>query len=169
MAPVQHPGVRPSPGLWMPGLAGDGSVRVSTGGVPPAQVRALPAARAAWRTPAGPVICPTGPTCNTWQARFTLLSLDRGGHYTAFCFGCQQPNIESSPQHTEQPLWSETIYIHFCAIVFSGTRAGYRGRQKKSAGALDSLQTKITGKGQIRVKQICHWSGSSCAELIITP
>lgn len=89
------------------------------------------AARAVWRMPASPVICPTGPTCKTWQVRFILLSLDKGRRYTAFCFGCQQPNIESSPQHTEQPLWSGTICIHFCAIIFSGTCAGCRGRQKK--------------------------------------
>lgn len=71
-------------------------------------------------TPAGPVICLTGPTCNTLQTWFILLSLGKGGHYTTFCLGWQQPNIASSPQHAEQPLWSETVYIHFCALAFSG-------------------------------------------------
>lgn len=81
-------------------------------------------------TPAGPVICLTGPTCNTLQTWFILLSLGKGGHYTTFCLGWQQPNIASSPQHAEQPLWSETVYIHFCALAFSGACVWCRKRQK---------------------------------------
>lgn len=54
----------------------------------------------------------------------------KGDINTTFCLGWQQPNIASSPQHAEQPLWSETIYIHFCALVFSGTCVWCRKRQK---------------------------------------
>lgn len=90
----------------------------------------LQASRGTWSTAVGPVICPTGPTCNMLQTWFILLSLGEGGYYTTFCLGWQQPNLAASPQHTEQPLWSETIYIHFCAIVFSGTCAWCRKRQK---------------------------------------
>lgn len=66
--------------------------------------------------------------------------------------GWRQPNTAPPPQHTEQLLWSEASFIHFCAIVFSGTCVMQK-ETERCAGALDRLQTEIMEKGQIRVKQ----------------
>lgn len=51
------------------------------------------------------------------------LSLGKGRDYTAFCLGWQRPQTASPPQHM---VWSVTICIHFCAIIFSGTCAGFK-------------------------------------------
>lgn len=67
-------------------------------------------------------------SCKLSHRRWLIpLSLGKGRDDTAFCLGWQQRQTVSLPQHM---VWSVTIYIHFYAIIFSGTCVGFKKRQK---------------------------------------